>query len=174
MRKIIIWLILVLAHNQVLTQTILQGQILDKHSLGIEGATVSILGEPTVVKSEKDGQFTINSPTESGKLMVSKQGFKSSFISFKGKMEGVEIVLADSLIAVEEIKIVHTGYESLPKERSTGSFAKISADHITQRIGTNLIESIGGYMPSLQVESRYGETDLPVRGLSSFDLAMST
>lgn len=173
MKKIIIWLILVLAHNQVLAQTILQGQVLDKHSLAIEGATVSILGEPTVVKSEKDGQFTINSPIESGKLMVSKQGFKNSFISFKGRMEGIVIVLADSLIAVEEIKIVHTGYESLPKERSTGSFAKISADDITQRIGTNLIESIGGYMPSLQVETRHGETDLHVRGLSSFDLAMS-
>lgn len=95
MKKIILWLILVLAHNQVLAQTILQGQVMDKHSLAIEGATVSILGEPTVGKSEKDGQFTINSPIESGKLMVSKQGFKNSFISFKGRMEDVTYFLID-------------------------------------------------------------------------------
>lgn len=66
----------------------------------------------------------------------------------------LNISLKMSTAKLEEISVVSTGYETLPKERSTGSFGQIDKNLINRNVGTDLISRLKGLAPSLLIDER--------------------
>lgn len=68
--------------------------------------------------------------------------------------------------AIEEI-IINTGYQLIPKERATGSFATVSNSKLQERIEGNILERLEGIAPGLQFDKRDGNAKLNIRGINS-------
>ncbi len=50
---------------------------------------------------------------------------------------------------LEEVGIVSTGYQQLPKERATGSFTHLNNSQINRSVSTNLMERLNGMVTGL-------------------------
>src|SRR5690606_10506783 len=70
-------------------------------------------------------------------------------------------------IAIQEVQ-VNTGYQRLPKERSTGSFVQIDNELLNRSISTNILERLDGITSGVVFNHNdvvFG-TQIQVRGLS--------
>lgn len=75
--------------------------------------------------------------------------------------------------AGESEVIVQTGYQSLPKERATGSFTQIDNQLFNRRISTNVLERLDGITPGVLFNKNNGEEAFNIRGRSTLEAGAS-
>lgn len=68
---------------------------------------------------------------------------------------------------------VHTGYQSLPKERSNGSFTLVDQSLVNRRISTNILERLDGIAPGILFNKNLGEEPFNIRGRSTLEAGAS-
>lgn len=93
---------------------------------------------------------------------------KESYI--KNSDLGVLIVLARKFSDLDDIAIkVNTGYQTLSRERSAGSFSTVSGEAVTKKanLTSNILETLEGLAPGLSVNYGTGEDKFLIRGTTS-------
>ena len=64
--------------------------------------------------------------------------------------------------------MISTGYQTLPKERATGSFSVVDNELFNSRISTDVISRLDGLVPGVLFDKRLGlEQRFQIRGISS-------
>lgn len=173
MKHFISVLILVFSgYSNLLGQHIIHGVVVDAQENRVSGASIHIKGSELSSLTNEDGGFALVSPSPAGELIVTHVGYQKLEYSFSVPDQPLRLVLTEITNELDEVEVVHTGYQSLPKERSTGSFVTISEEILDQGISTSLLERLEGYMPGLQFETRSGNQDIHIRGLSTINLTM--
>ncbi|KQB99888.1 hypothetical protein AQF98_15350 [Pedobacter sp. Hv1] len=76
----------------------------------------------------------------------------------------MEIVLVEAIDELSEINIVSTGYQSLPKERATGSFVQLNNELLNRRISTNIIDRLEDITPGLIFNKGKAGSSISIRG----------
>lgn len=71
-------------------------------------------------------------------------------------------------VALKEV-VVNTGYQSIPKERSTGSFVHINNDLLNRSIGSNIIDRLDGITSGLLMDKSGTHTPLTIRGVGTLN-----
>jgi TonB-linked SusC/RagA family outer membrane protein len=148
------------------------GKVLDSAtSRPLEGATIKIIfGALTI--TNKQGEFHLQSSSNSGTLEVSYQGYHPFQTAFNETQKWpILISLSLNTSVLHEVNIVSTGYQTLPKERATGSFAQVDNELLNRRVSTNVIDRLEGTVPGLifnhnTVASATG-FDINIRGHST-------
>lgn len=147
-------------------QELSKGRVTDEHGKPLAGATIK-LGETNIVSTtDEQGYFQI--PFQAGvKLTVTFLGYNQKTIECKEDVGNIVLTLSTG--TVEEIEIVHTGYQSIPKDRATGSFDVISSRKIKNKIQTNVLERLEGMAPGLLLINGKdtGGDALTIRGVST-------
>src|SRR5690606_8818713 len=70
--------------------------------------------------------------------------------------------------------VVHTGYQRLPRERATGSFAQMDRALLDSRPGTHVVDRLDGMVSGLSFDDRFRGTEaLAVRGASTISSSRS-
>lgn len=151
-----------------------QGKIINEHQLAITRATIEVVDSENRTLSDNKGNFTLAVSSNQGKIAVRYLGYEPQVLSFDVEEEGILVVLRPSSDSLETVNIVHTGYQRISKERSTGSYIVFGSDQIDKRVGSSLLERLEGSMPGLQFETRAGSKELMVRGLSTFTTTMTS
>ena len=95
--------------------------VMDKQPL--PGVNVIVKGSNTGTTTDATGSFTIEAK-EKDVLVFSFIGYTSIEIEV-GTRTTIDVSLTDDIKTLSEVMIFSTGYEKLPKERATGSFAKV-------------------------------------------------
>ena len=116
----------------------LSGIVSDTTGAGISGATIAIRGTPAKTLTDGQGRFTLRAPEPRGTLVVSYVGHQSIAERFDTAAGGTfhfTLIPADNLL--EEVE-VSTGYQSIPKERATGSFVHIGNELLNRSVGSNI------------------------------------
>lgn len=132
----------------------------------IVNATIS-LNDTIVALSAADGSFAFNSTTSAGTLMISATGFKSYRLPIAaGSSTGLIAALEDLSTTLDAVQ-VSTGYQTLPKERSTGSFEKVDARLFNRQVGRDVLGRLDGIVTGLYVSKVPGNNDISLRGLST-------
>ena len=72
--------------------------------------------------------------------------------------------LQDTTFHLQEVQ-VSTGYQTLPKERATGSFVLIDSGIINRQQGMNVLGRLDGMAPGLLFDKRRQENKIQIRGL---------
>lgn len=73
---------------------------------------------------------------------------------------------------LQQVEIVSTGYQRLPKERATGSFVLVDSAQLNRRVSTDILSRLEGITSGLlfnknTVSSNSGNLDLSIRGRST-------
>ncbi|MFD2963684.1 MULTISPECIES: SusC/RagA family TonB-linked outer membrane protein [Olivibacter] len=134
----------------------------------LTGATVRIKGSTISVRTDANGLFRISAKEGMGVLVISFLGYKTQEVDFqRGEAEGLTIHLEPNDNQLDEVE-VSTGYQTLPKERATGSFVQVDKELFNRSVSTDVISRLKGVTPSLTFDERAGgEPKLSIRGRST-------
>ncbi|UTA67277.1 SusC/RagA family TonB-linked outer membrane protein [Emticicia sp. 21SJ11W-3] len=140
----ILWLLLFLFHSNLWAQIQVRGKIVSAgEKQPLVGASIQIPGSIRGTIADAEGNFSIQSSAPAESLVVSFIGYKRQLVSLKTYTgELLTIYLEPESSQFDEVVVVSTGYEQIPRERATGSFAFVNAELINRSPGTNILNRL--------------------------------
>lgn len=163
--KILIVLFFILLANLSQAQTRIHGTIIDSIAQRpIANATIMSDSRHVLAQTDHNGEFDIVLTAGDSVLYIAHIGFMEQKLKIdESTTLPVIVKLQSTVLEIDEV-IVNTGYQQLPRERSTGSFSHIFNESISEQVGTNLMDRLAHIGNSVS-DGKYG---LLVRGLSSY------
>ena len=132
----------------------------------IEG--VSINNENSRTSTDKQGEFSIAVSARSGHLTLKHIGFITKQVAYDVNTTIVNIQLQPVDNQIEEVAVISTGYQQIPKERATGSFAHIDEKTLRRNPSMSLLSRLNGVSNGLLLDQNSGNPDgISVRGRST-------
>ncbi len=146
-----------------------RGRVVDQDGQALPGANITSAGR-SIAATDGNGGFSIKG--EAGKalsLTFSYMGYESQTLIFNQPVQGIEVVLKEDNHMFDEVVV--TGYQTLSKERSAGSFSKVDGKEIaTKSLSTNsILESLEGMGTGLSVNHDAGAEKYTIRGITSLN-----
>ncbi|PIF70363.1 SusC/RagA family TonB-linked outer membrane protein [Flavobacterium sp. 2] len=147
---------------------IIKGKVTDASGSPLPGATVLVKGTKTAVLTDFDGNFSIEMPSNSDKLVISYVGMETREIGISNTTP--TIVLSELGQNLKEV-VVTTGYEKTSKRTFTGAISKISGAELKVDGVVDVSRMIEGKAAGVTVQNvtgSFGTTPkITVRGSSS-------
>lgn len=152
-----------------LAQQQLKGKVLTDKSIILPNAIVSINGI-SVAMSDEEGLFSVKVPEASYRLSISSLNYKTLDTTFTVTPDYILRFRLEDERSLLKMVEVNTGYQTVSKERQTGSFAQLGKEQFNQQISTDVISRLEGMVSSLTVDRKTnagGGYGIMVRGLST-------
>lgn len=142
---------------------IIKGQVKDKDGNFLPGVSVVVKGTNSGVATDIDGKFEIKVDDKQGVvLLFSFVGMKTKEVAVAKKNE-LNVVLESNSEELQEVVI--TGYQTISKERATGSFSTITNEELDKKINSDLTKVIEGLTTGLVMDD---DGNITIRGKSTF------
>ena len=144
------------------------GVITDEDGVPLEGAGILVKGGTAGTIADADGKWSLEVPGADAVLLVSYIGMEDMEVPVQGR-SNLNLVLKASWEFINQVVV--TGYQTLSRERSAGSFANVSGTAVRDQanIHGNVLRSLEGSAAGLSVtETADGVTYL-IRGVSSIN-----
>lgn len=136
----------------------IKGRVTDENGQPVPGANIWLKGSTTGVPSDVDGNYILTFDEKYKVVVVSFIGYKSVEDTI-GSQEVINFKLVPDDETIDEVVV--TGYQTISKERSTGAFAKVSAQNLEMRRMDNLSSVLEGQVA--------GYSDGIIRGVSTMN-----
>ena len=154
-----------------LNQTVLSGvvsSIVDGKP--IEGASVEV--DKKHARTDREGRFTISVEKPTGVLTIKHIGYKEQRVAYENTATLLNITLHTGEKQIEEVEVVSTGYQKIPKERATGSFEFIDSALFNRKVSTDFLSRLEDIIPGFSVNktrpnNRGDYLDASIRGVST-------
>ncbi|WP_439490714.1 SusC/RagA family TonB-linked outer membrane protein [Algoriphagus sp.] len=132
-------------------QSMLAGRVLDEGNLPLPGAMVNLVGTEYRTITDAEGIFEVSVPDGEYKLVISYIGMESWEMDISIPLTNpLVIVMIPSELELEAVDIVSTGYQTLPKERATGSFVFLDSQLVQRKVSTTILDRLEDITPGLQ------------------------
>ena len=138
-----------------------KGTVVDENGEPLIGATIRVKGSTTGAVTDIDGHYSIRARI-GDVLSVSYIGMKTRDIVVNARAKDLTVVLEDDATMLNEV--VTTGYQTISRERNTGSAVIINSEKLAKTQAPTLTDKLEGMVTGL---SSYG-SDVSIRGISSF------
>ena len=169
--------------QQIAPGKIISGKVISaSNDLPVGGATITLSHQSFVTATNDSGIFSFRLSASNDVVTISHIGFISKRISISESTSvPLLIVLQDTAVQLEDV-IVNTGYQTLPKERATGSFVQIDNKLLNRRVSTNILDRLEGVTSGLLFTTgdinsgtrlANEQTGITIRGRSSIDEKIS-
>lgn len=126
----------------------LTGVVTDRSGVPIEGATVAVSGSHKGASTGSDGRFSIANVPDGSMLLISSIGYEPHQHRLNGE-RALSFALDSAVTHMEGITVLSTGFQKLPKERSTGSFVPLDRELINRRPTGSVLDRIEGITSGL-------------------------
>ncbi|WP_303315184.1 SusC/RagA family TonB-linked outer membrane protein [Flavivirga abyssicola] len=147
------------------------GKVTDQSGVSIAGVTVFVKGTNKGAVSDFDGKYTIVVPDSQNILVFSYLGFKKQEI-LVGSQTVIDVVMIEDISTLNEV-VVNAGYYSVKEREKTGSISKIEAKDIDKQPTNNIIVSLQGLAPGVDISQSSGLNDggvnIVIRGVNSIN-----
>lgn len=155
-----------------LNDIVVSGRVLNEKGVPLIGVNITVKGISIATTTNESGYFSIAVPDNNSILNVSFVGYKSKQILIsKLGTKNLIIVLELSVSQLETVNIVSTGYQTIPKERATGSFETVNNQLFNRTTGSDIFSRLEGVVPGILFDKRPGSTpnqsNLSIRGIST-------
>ncbi len=144
----------------------IQGKVTDNTGVALPGVSVVIKGTNVGVATDIDGNYSIEIENENAVLIFSFVGMNPQEIAYTGQFVQNVTLTADTEQMAE---VVVTGYQTISKERASGSFEKVSAEALEERATLNIIDKLEGQTSGVLFENGA----ITIRGISSMNASTS-
>ncbi|WP_431293498.1 SusC/RagA family TonB-linked outer membrane protein [Pedobacter sp. P26] len=157
------------------------GDVHDKETGNIiSGASIRSVKNRTVSTSDENGVFKIVLIMLPDTLIASKMGYSQLKIAVQTRTL-INITLVPASNQLEDVT-VSTGYQTISKERATGSFEVIDNKMLNRRTGTDVLSRLEGITTGLQFDRRGQSPDqsaasagnIVIRGISTLSSNIKT
>ncbi|SFQ31016.1 SusC/RagA family TonB-linked outer membrane protein [Parafilimonas terrae] len=157
--------------------TIITGMVVaDSSLLPLVNATVNIKGTSTVTTTDESGMFSLAIPVaESVGIVINYVGYIPQAITItKDTQFPLTIKLKEKPHALNEVTIVSTGYQDIPRERIVGAVSTVDNKTFNQQTGTNVLQRLNnvtsGLLFNINKQDAQGKPNtISVRGLSTIN-----
>ncbi|SIT94053.1 SusC/RagA family TonB-linked outer membrane protein [Pontibacter indicus] len=170
MKRILFLLLLLLAYTlPARAQQPISGKVVSAvTNTPLPGAPVRLKGSSTGTMTDAEGNFTLARSRDQDTLQISYLGYLPYEAPLRLPLpDPFVIALQENSRQLREV-VVSTGYQQLPQERATGSFAQVSKERFNEQVSTDVISRLEAVANGLTVDrgtDRRGR--LMVRGLST-------
>ncbi len=169
MKKLIFILYILLANALIVfAQFKISGQVADEAGKPIHGATIRLINHGITISSGEDGSFVFPGNFQSAELTITSVGYERKSLTVSSNRQvPILIVLIKEISHLTEV-VVSTGYQTIPKERSTGSFAVVDNELLNRRVSTDIISRIEDVTSGVIFNRAGSATDpISIRGRST-------
>ncbi|MCS3795956.1 SusC/RagA family TonB-linked outer membrane protein [Niastella sp. OAS944] len=152
-----------------------RGRVVNEKGEPVEGVTVTVKGHSKKTLTDKNGEFSLATVEQDATLLFTHITMESFEVKVSGKTELV-INLRTKVSALGDVVVtVNTGYQQIPKERSTGSFGVINNEQVNRKSGTDILSRLEGVTTGIQFDKRQMQpnknslavNNILVRGMST-------
>src|SRR5690606_15302741 len=153
------------AQNRVIT-----GKVISQaDGEAIHGVTLAIDNHGHYTTSNTEGEFRFEIPLPTERVLFSHISFVDSYVHLRPDVHYYVVKMEQSERAIDEV-LVSTGYQNIPKERSTGSFELIDNELLNRSVGTDILSRIENVSNSVLFDRRRaGSPQVSVRGVSTIE-----
>ncbi len=135
------------------------GRLTDGQGEPMAGAVVRVVGREVSTIADVDGRYELPGVREGETLEYSFIGMKT--LRHKASRRPVVIILEADGEMLDDVVV--TGYQTISKERATGSFAKVTSDDLQTKRPDNLTQLLEGLVAGYNTQSNL------VRGVTSMN-----
>ncbi|WP_341836910.1 SusC/RagA family TonB-linked outer membrane protein [Chitinophaga pollutisoli] len=172
MKSFILLITLLIVSCCLYAQQTITGRVISRNdSLPIEGASVSLQGANRAVITNGKGHFTIQTAanTNTAVLVINYVSYEPATLTVNlPYRDTLDIFLSASSRLLDEVTVVSTGYQKIPKERATGSFSTVSNELFNQQVGTDILSRLPAIANSMVMDNgRQSRPQMMIRGLST-------
>lgn len=152
------------------------GRIVNAAGEPVAGASVRVKGSDRATLSDDNGAFELNGIDKNAVLVISAVSIETLEVSVGGRTDLGILQAGIKVSALSNVQVtVNTGYQQLPKERTTGSFEFVNREQLNRTTGTDILSRIKGNATGIFFDTRSTAADqstLPVynvlvRGLNT-------
>ena len=140
----------------------IKGKVTDRNDEPLPGVSILIKGTTQGIATDMDGHFVLSDVLRDAILEVSYVGMKSQTIAVNGRTT-LNIVMEDDELILNELVV--TGYQTLSKERVTGSYAVVSEKNTQGKLETNVLSRIEGLVAGINKTTR--DDKIVIRGITT-------
>ena len=159
--------LVVIAPDLIQDQLVITGQVTSSNDgTTIPGVSVVVEGTTIGTSTNASGLYSISVPREAESLTFSFLGYKPQTVSIRGR-NVINISLEVDMRFLDEVLVVSTGYQTIARERATGSFNVVDPEQIdkpTINVASRLIGTTAGMQARLDVD---GNPTFEIRGQTS-------
>ncbi|WP_175549643.1 STN domain-containing protein [Chryseobacterium polytrichastri] len=146
------------------------GIVTDEKGEPLAGVGIKLKGINIAASTDSKGVFSIDVPDQDAVLQFSYVGYET-YEQTVSESTTLVIKLKENPNQLEGIEVVSTGYQRIPKERATGSFAAVNNELLNRRVSPNIIDRLEGTVPGLMFNRNTAAsssgTDINIRGHST-------
>ena len=147
--------LLLLLHSVVCFATVnaqtitVKAKVTDTDGEPVSYCTIELKGTARKVIAGSNGFFTFPRLTAGDTLAVSSVGYATTQRIITPTTALLTITLQPLSKQLQKVEVVSTGYQSIPKERATGSFVKVNTDLFNQKVAPDIISKMEGITSGL-------------------------
>lgn len=131
----------------------------------LPGVVVKVIGTEIIAVSDNEGKYAIDAP-EKAELNFYFLGMKQKNVPVN-KRSIINVQMEPDIVALEDVIV--TGYQTISKERATGSFAVISPKEIENKLQANVMDRVEGMVAGLNIVKNGNSKSIQIRGISTIN-----
>jgi len=146
----------------------ISGIVVNENGDPVDGVTIMIKGERRGAYTLHGGKFTVTSVPEHAILVVSSVGYEQQELKAVFG-QSLTIHLKTKIEQIQNAEVTYsTGYQTVPKERATGSFVQISGEQLNRQVGPNAMPKLFT-ITSGMINNPNAKATVDIRGLSTIN-----
>lgn len=149
-------------NNEALNGKTIKGKVVDEKGETVIGANVWIKGTTLGIATDIDGNYSLKLSGNPQTLVASFIGYTPQELHLNPNNDIYNFTLKPEAQSLDEVIV--TGYQTISKERATGSFAIVSPKDLEGKMQTNIMDRMEGMVAGLS--SNRGKIE--IRGISTF------
>ena len=142
---------------------LLSGTVKDGGGEALIGATVALANSNVRTITDNDGRYSLKIPATACQVEFSYIGTENYTLQLSG---GNAPLRRDVTLESDNLlnEVIVTGYQTISRERTTGSFGTINTQQLERKLNSNLKNIIEGQVPGMVLDK---DGNISIRGLST-------
>lgn len=152
------------------------GVVKDEAGKPAAGVSVRVKGTNKGTTTNDNGEFKLMGIDPNSTLVFSSINLETYETRLGGRAEVVLVMKAKvSKLQDVEVASISTGYQTIPRERATGSFAFVDNETLNRKVSTNILDRIYDVTPGLyynsitNIPSVSNKSNIVIRGRSTIN-----
>ena len=143
-----------------------KGRVVNENGDPVPGVTITVKGTKKMTATDVNGMFELKGVDQNASLVFSGVNVETYELKINGKTEFGDIGLKTKVTLGEDVKVtVNTGYQTIPKERITGSFSTVGTKELERTLSYSIVDKLEGNLTGLL----FDPLGVTIRGVSTIN-----